>query len=273
MDTLVFWTAKLARMLLSPDSLLLLLLLAAWLLLRADRVAAGRRLLAMLIWVLGAIAVFPVDEWLLYPLERRFAPASAMPARVDGIILLGGAEETRFARAWDRAEVNQAGDRYLAFLMLARAYPEAKLVFSGGSNKLVDQELKEAEVAERIAREQGIAPGRLQLESAARNTAENARMVHAMVKPAKGENWLLVSSAFHLPRATGLFCKAGWSVIPYAADHRSAPGQLLRLDLDLAARAERLTLAVTEWAGLLAYYLMGKTDAFLPGRCTAGDDA
>lgn len=271
MDTLVFWFTKLVWMLLAPDSLFVLALAGIWLLLRAGRLRLARRILVALVVALGTAAFFPVDEWLLYPLERRFEASPALPGAVDGIILLGGAEEPLSSHAWGGAQLNQGGDRYFAFLELARAYPDARLVFTGGRARLGDQALSEADVAVRLLKQQGLDTHRLVLEDGARNTAENASRTRELIKPDADANWILVTSAFHMPRAVGSFCRVGWPVLGYPADHRSVPGKLLRADLDLARHAAGATMAVREWIGLASYYLGGKTESLLPGPCLHQD--
>ncbi|GIZ53895.1 YdcF family protein [Noviherbaspirillum aridicola] len=273
MDTIVFWFTKLAWMLLSPDSLFLLCLVGLWLMIRWGWTRAARRLLMALIVVLAVVALLPVHEWMFHPLERRFPAPTSLPESVDGIILLGGAEEALQANAWGGPEVNQAAERYLAFLMLARTYPDAKLVFTGGSHRLVDQALKEADVAVRLLTQQGLDTGRLVVEREARNTAENVRRTRELFRPAAGEKWVLVTSAYHMPRAAGSFCRAGWPVIAYPVDHRSVPGRMLRLDLDLIRHAAGATTAAREWIGLASYYLGGKTEALLPAPCVDAPSA
>lgn len=254
-------------MLLSPDSLFLLLLAAGWGLLRAGREKAGRRLIGFLLASLCCLALFPVDEWLMHPIESRITAKPVLPADVDGIIMLGGAEQTQRSRAWGQPALGEAGERYMAFLELAHAYPEAKLVFSGGSGQLLGQELKEADIAADVLRRQGLETSRVQFESASRNTAENALRTVQGARPTQGERWILVTSAFHMPRAMGGFCRAGLAVIPYPVDQRSEPGRLLRLELDLAGHLLRTRDAMSEWVGLVVYYLLGRTNALLPQSC------
>jgi len=87
------------------------------------------------------------------------------------------------------------------------------------------------------------------------------------VRPAAGERWLLVTSAFHMPRAIGCFRAVGFDVIPWPVDYRtSGPGDAWRLFPRASEGLRRVDLAAKEWAGLLAYYVTGRSTALLPAQ-------
>jgi len=149
---------------------------------------------------------------------------------------------------------------------LALRYPNARVVFSGGSANLISNEAKEADYAGAIFESLGVAKSRLTLERLSRNTQENAEFSKALVAPKKGERWLLVTSAFHMPRSVGLFRKAGFDVEPYPVDWRvGGRDDLFALSSSAADALGRTDLAMREWMGLIAYRLTGKIDALLPG--------
>ena len=102
----------------------------------------------------------------------------------------------------------------------------------------------------------GLSPDRLRLEAASRNTAENAAMTRALLTPEAGQRWLLVTSAYHMPRAVAAFCAAGWTgLIPYPVDYRS-PGD--GAGWRFSENADALATALREWIGLAAYRLTGR---------------
>ena len=144
--------------------------------------------------------------------------------------------------------------------------PDAQLIFTGGSGAILGERFSGSEVAQRIFNDGGIAPDRIVLEGAARNTAENAALTLAILgDPGEGP-WLLVTSAFHMPRAVGAFCMAGWrGIIPYPVDYRGLGGG--DVGWDLAERLRTLNIAVKEWVGLAAYRATGRTLALIPGTC------
>ena len=103
------------------------------------------------------------------------------------------------------------------------------------------------------------------LENRSRNTDENARFARDMVNPQPGQTWLLVTSAFHMPRSVLLFEKAGFEVVPWPADYRTAGDETLGLAQDNEIDSlQNTAIAIREWIGLLAYRLTGRTDRFLP---------
>jgi uncharacterized SAM-binding protein YcdF (DUF218 family) len=171
--------------------------------------------------------------------------------QVDGLILLGGAGSQRKASQWRQPELNESGDRYLAFMALARQYPEAQLVFTGGAGGMLGQKFSEADMARQLFSDHGIDHERVLFEGKSRNTYENATLTKQLVDPAPGEHWLLVTSAWHMPRSVGVFCKADWPVIPYPVDHISNPDYLLRVDLGFAEHLWNLAFGLKEWVGLL----------------------
>ncbi len=262
-----YWLSKLAWLVIVMDSLLVLLIIICWLLLMLGAIRAAKRMLGLLALLTTVIALFPVGEWVLYPLESRFATNPALPAKIDGVIMLSGGGSQRLSAQWQQPELSDAADRYLAFMAFARRYPEAKLVFTGGSASMLWQEFKGADLARTVLENQGIDPNRVLFEGESRNTYENVIFSKRLVEPQAGEHWVLITSAWHMPRSVGIFCKAGWPVIPYPVDHSSNPDYLFRVDLGFAAHLRNLNAGVKEWVGLVAYYLTGKTAEFLPGGC------
>ena len=103
------------------------------------------------------------------------------------------------------------------------------------------------------------------IENRSRNTAENAEFSKEMANPQPGQNWLLVTSAFHMPRSMGLFRKAGFPVIAWPSDYRTSGREGIGLFRDNPADSlQTTTLAIREWAGLLGYWLSGRIDELVP---------
>jgi uncharacterized SAM-binding protein YcdF (DUF218 family) len=267
LETVFFWLSKLVWAVIAPDSILLLLVLLSWVLVLRGATRWAKRVLGVVSIGLLVLFFLPVGEWVLAPLESRFAPNPKLPQQVDGIIVLGGAEDALRTAAWDQAVVNDAAERFLASIALSRRHPEAKLLFTSGSGSPLDQEHKGAEVARKLYAELGIEPGRLIFEDQSRNTVENAVLSKAIVKPKPGETWILLTSAFHMPRSVGIFCKIGWTVVAYPVDHRTVRGHLMRIESGLIGNLDKLAVGIREWVGLAAYYFTGKTSALFPVGC------
>lgn len=228
-------------------------------------VALGRRLLIAAAVLLAVAAFSPVGRLLLYPLESRFPHWDPGQGAPDGIIVLGGSIDADASLASGAPVVARAADRIIAAAALARKYPNARVVFTGGSPRLVS-DAREADYAAAIFESLGIEKSRLIMERQSRNTLENAEFTKALVAPKPGERWVLVTSAFHMPRSIGLFRKTGFPVEPYPVDwrvgSRRAAFSFTALALDGLSRTD---LATREWLGLIAYRAAGQIDDLLPG--------
>jgi uncharacterized SAM-binding protein YcdF (DUF218 family) len=268
LNTLFFYASKIIWALLSPATLIYLLLILGIALLYFKKIQIAKKLLATVAVFLTLIAILPLGLWLASPLENRFPANPELPDNIDGIILLGGAIDPLRSYIWNQPEFGDAADRYIAFIELAKNYPEAALLFTGGAGTLLDQEYKEADVALYFLESMGIERSSLEVERDSRNTYENAVNSKVLVQAQPGENWILVTSATHMPRAMGVFCQQDWAVIPYPVDHQTAPGRQWRLSFNLADNLDSLNTHAREWAGLLAYFVSGKTTALLPGLCS-----
>ena len=263
---MLFWLSKTFWIVAAPANLALILAAAGLLLLWTPWRRLGRCLAAIGIAVLVLLAVLPVGGWLAFPLESRFSTPDPMPARVDGIVLLGGAEQVAQTRLRGLISVNGAADRLIAFADLAQRYPDARLAYTGGSGSLRPEAMREADVARAAMSVIGPDVDRVVFERESRNTYENARNLKVLIQPAPGETWLVITSALNMPRAVGVFRQAAWPVVAYPVDYSQGatmPG--LTLDWDLIGRAESAQRAMREWIGLVVYRVLGRTNAVLPG--------
>lgn len=236
-----------------------ILLLTRW-------AAVGRRLLAASVLLLALCGFSPIGELLILPLEQRFPPWDASHGAPDGIVVLGGAIEPDLSAALGQPVLGRSGDRIVAAAELARQYPNARIVFSGGNGNLVgDTSAKEADYALTMLEALGVAKQRLTAERQSRNTIENAEFAKAVAKPKEGERWLLVTSAYHMPRSMGLFRRAGFKVEAYPVDRRASRSEAFSFSSVASGGLDRTDVAMREWIGLTAYWLTGKTDHFFPG--------
>lgn len=263
----MFFTAsKVAWLFAAPSNALLILLVMAVVLRWMDFRWLGRA--AATIGTLGLLvgAFGPVGNLLLRPLEERFPIPPADLAAPTGIIVLGGSTDESVTAARNQVTISAAASRITEAVALSRRFPAARLVFSGGSGALLLNQHTEAEDTRRLWISLGVAPDRISTEDRSRNTFENARFTTRLVGPKPGERWLLITSAYHMPRAVGCFRAAGFPVIPYPVDYFTTDTSLDFMPRLLATDGlGRFDIAVKEWLGLAVYNWTDRTDALFPG--------
>jgi uncharacterized SAM-binding protein YcdF (DUF218 family) len=258
-----FLLSKALAVLTDPLDLLAFVLLAVLVLLWRGRWTGARRLLAFAVAALFAVTLFPIGNLLLFGLEQRFPAPASLPDRVDGIILLGGAQQPRVTAAYGQPALNGAAERMTTFLALARRYPQARLVFAGGSGDVLHPETREEPTVRMFLEQQGFDANRVQYESDSRTTYENVVNAKALIRPGPEETWLLVQTAAAIPRSIGVFNKQGWTVTPVPCDYNAVPPEWLP-GLSATVAFEELDHALHELIGLGVYYITGKTNRLFP---------
>ena len=261
---LFFYLAKVGWFVLQP-LVAIILVFCAGLVLRWLR---WRRLALALFLIAGTslavCSMSPAGLLMTAYLEDRF-PGPELPPIVTGIVVLGGSFDTRVARTRGVPELNEAADRVTAALALARRYPRAKVLFSGGVAAVFEDDIPESRVARTFFTQEGLSPDRLILDARARDTFENAVYAKELADPKPGQTWLLVTSAYHMPRAVGCFRVAGFDVVPYPVDYRTPAGLALwRPSSETTRNLDKVHFALREYIGLAAYWLTGRTDALIP---------
>jgi uncharacterized SAM-binding protein YcdF (DUF218 family) len=248
-----------------PSNLLISLGLIGLVLMATRFARAGRRLAVAVLILLAIAGLSPLGNALILPLEERFPPWDSARGAPTGIISLGGAFDTVVSAARGEVALNEAAERLTVMAELVRRYPEAHVVFSGGSGRLIYGGATEAELAARLFESFGIPRQRVILEGKSRDTDENARFTKELVLPKPGERWLIVTSAHHMPRAVGSFRGAGFPVEAFPVDYRTrGAADLLRPFATLGDGLRRTDTAVREWMGLAAYRLTGRTTELFP---------
>lgn len=248
-----------------PASLILLFLLLSLLLSFGRRRLFSRLSLLIAALILFLSAYTSLGYLVMRPLEEVF-PRPPAPANVTGIIVLGGGMDAEINAIRLGYELNRSGDRFVEALRLARLYPEARILISGGAGYMYPGGDTEAAAGARFFADFGIEPSRLIQEDGSRNTEENAQLTRETIDPQPGDTWLLVTSAFHMPRSVGLFRKAGFPVTPWPTDYFTAGNETFGVRLDQPAENFSIaTRAMREWVGLAAYRMLGKIDELLPG--------
>ena len=269
-----FHLSKIIGALITPTNFLALVILFATVLCWTRWLNFGRSLLIISGFSLAAFTVLGVGQTLVAPLENRF-PAKPVLARApDGIILLGGPIDGPLTESRDQVATFQSAERYFEFIRLMQRYPQARGIVSGGLGAISQQSRGEAYHAKRLLNELGFDTSRVMFELDSRNTEENILYSKRMADPKPGDLWLVVTSAYHMPRAVGIFRKQSWPVVPWPVDYRSHGPKGHRQWMLFGGEAlDLVDTAVKEWIGLTAYHFTDRTSAWFPQNGTPPDEA
>lgn len=264
-----FYLSKTLWFFIDPGNAMLLVLILGALLTMTRFKALGRTLVVLGL-ALGIVAmVVPVGKWMVASLENRFPAPREMPAQVSGIVVLGGVLDSRQSELRGTPSIGGAVERIIVSAGLAKKYPGARLIYSGGTGSLTHPEHREADYVADVYASLGVTEPQLELERESRNTWENAAKTLDMARPKPGETWILVTSAFHMPRAVGVFRRYGWEMLPYPVDFLTDADGTQSAPMNLTQGLADLAIGLHEWIGLSAYWLTGKTGSAFPKPLSA----
>lgn len=269
-----FILSKIVWFLLAPSNLLALLVALGLLLASLTRARrSGLALAGIACAGLFLFGMTPLASLAMRTLEARFPVAEPLTGTVHGIVILGGSQDPDASIALGQPVLNEAAERLVVGLALARRFPDARVLISGGSGALAGNDTSEARAGALMLESLGLDPARILIEERSRNTHENAVFSRDLAQPQdgekegekEGETWLLVTSAFHMPRSVGVFREAGFEVVPYPVDFRTTgrDGSLQGF-ATISDGLRRFDVAMREYVGLVAYRLTGRTDALFP---------
>lgn len=259
-----FYLSKIFWLLANPSNLFLIVLtVGVFLLWGRKSYKTGRRIITFCVLVGLFISFVPVAVPMRGLLENRFPALTQFPENITGVVIAGGIIDPVVSQQRGQASVGGAVERLLALVELGQRYPDAKIIFSAGSGDPLQQQLKEAHYVGPLLQRMGFDPSRVIYEDQSRNTVENAINTYAIAAPKPGETWLLVTSAFHMPRAYATFRKAGWRITPYPVDFNVTQDAEWTVGFNFA-NLSIFSGIFHEYLGLLFYRLSGKTDTLFP---------
>jgi len=262
---LFYSLSKIFWLFFQPVTIILILVLIAFLAMWRGFRRFGLGALGLSIVILFFASFTTLGSVLLAPLEDRFAKPDEMPQRVDGIVVLGGYMNGEINAGRKGFELNSAADRIFEAMRLARLYPDAKVIISGGEGAYFEESAKEADSTRQMLIDLGFSGERYIYENKSRNTVENAVFSKELAEPKSGETWLLITSAYHMPRSVGCFRKADFDVVAWPVDYKTRASERFGLYLESPNEAlSRFSVAMREWVGLAAYWFAGKTDMLVP---------
>lgn len=265
MDSLFFLLSKVYWLFGKPDTLLLVVLtlgfvLACW----SAQNKRRFKLLGLTVVLCWAIAILPISSWLFSPLDYRFAKIEPPVAEeIAGVIVLGGAENIYRSAQQQSLQLNEMGERITELAALAATYPQLPVIYTSGSGSVRNQNEKGADYVKNYFDRLNF--DNIVYERESRNTYENALYSKELLTQSD-KPWLLVTSAFHMPRSVGIFSKQGIKVLPYPVDYWVTPGGFDKLYIGFADNLVSLNMATREWIGLTVYWFTGKTSSWLPSE-------
>lgn len=265
-----FYLAKVVWFVLQPSTLIALLIGYGAILIWTGWARWGRRFVTIGAILLLVVGLSPLGNALIIPLEDRFPRADLdEPPAPAGLIILGGGESRLVGSARKAPTLNEAGERLLEGALLGLRFPNSKVAFSGGDAGIVYKADSEAQGAAEILTRLGVPRDRLILEANARDTYENAVFLKNELEGSAdfdaNSRWLLITSAYHMPRSMGAFRKAGFDVEPWPVDYRTRGTADFSKPFDKVSEGlRRVDTATREWVGLFAYWLAGRTNALFP---------
>ncbi len=264
MDSIFFTLSKFTWALLSPSNLIIFALGLGTVFLLFKHHSLAKWFLVPTAILSLTVMLYPVGDYLIEPLETRFhQPEKTLP-NVDGIIVLGGGEDYIASLSWDTPEINAGGDRYIGAAYLAQKHPEIPVFLTGGSGSLTLRGIhSDGSIPELLLKRMGVANDRMIIEPESRNTYENFKYTKPLL-PKQDGTYLLVTSAFHMPRSVGIARQQGINVIAYPVDYRSSTEQYRFIEFKFLKHIDVLEIAWKEWIGLTVYYFTNKTNEWLP---------
>jgi len=249
---------------LQPSNLLFVLILLGVILIWQGRRRLGLGTLLTCLTLYSLMMFGPLTNLLLVPLEARFSAYSndVNHSPYSGIIVLAGAERLKYSTIHDQVTLDGAAERLIQAAKLARIFPNLPIIYCGGTHP--ENMLSEVSVARKFFAEAGIDLTRIRFDDKSYNTHTNALEAKKLIRDKEDGTWLLVTSAFHMPRAVGAYRKEGINIQPYPVDYRSDLKVLALHGPNAGRYLNELDYAAHEWIGLLFYYLRGYSDDLFP---------
>ena len=264
MDDISFWLGKIVWAVFSPAHFIVILFIISLFMNQYGFMKPFIRGITALFFL--AALLFPVGDWALLPLEQCNSDQGP-PMRVDGVLVLGGGVNATVSDQRHAITFNDSAERIIALLKLLKQYPSAQFIYTGGSNSLRQASLGEAEYVKQFLDDMGVRPATMVFESHSRNTFEDAVLNKEVYGKTPKQNWLLVTSAFHMPRSYGIFQKLGQKTettfYPYVVDYKTGGQFKFEMRMDMLQTLLKLDTAAHEYVGLLFNYLLKRSDNYL----------
>jgi len=215
--------------------------------------------------IMSAISFTNLASWIMWPLEARFSEYKelSLDENYSGIIVLAGSERTIISSYVNQATFSNAGERIYQTVAVAKKISGLPIIHTGGI-KRGPNEISENEVAEKFFIDNGLDLTRVRFEGNSYNTYTNAIESKKLFKSDENQKWLLITSAYHMPRAVGTFQKADIKIHPYPVDYRTPLKYYSFFRFSMSENFRIFDLAIHEYLGLIAYYITDRSISIFP---------
>jgi uncharacterized SAM-binding protein YcdF (DUF218 family) len=247
-----------------PSSIVFALLLFGFLLLLFRVNAFGRRIIGLALFLAVLPAFLPLEELLGRRLESAYSVPNPLPEQIDGILVLGGTVDWQVSEARGQMSLNQGGERMMVVSGLAERYPNARLVFTGLYKEVVPNDFANSVTSNGFLSGSAFQNRSIIFIGQARSTYEEALLSIQTLQPRVGERWMLVTSAYHMPRAMATFQAQGWLMIPYPVDFRTTGKLTFNPSINVFGKLVELDDFSREWGALFIYQRLGRIERMFP---------
>lgn len=248
-----FILSKLLWYIFNPFNIFILLYFIGFFLLLLKKSKIGFYLIFFNLLLISFISFFPIGDLLIYKLEKKYHNSiNNYPKEINGILVLGGATNPFLSNDYNQIIVNESAERLIESVNLISKHNEAKVIFSGG--------LGHAGVVKKFYNKMGIDLNKITFEDKSRNTYENILFSKKILNSHKSENWILLTSAFHMRRAILISERVNLNFYPFPVDFNQPKEIDLLPNFSLLSNLNNFQKGSHEWIGLISYYLMGRTD-------------
>jgi uncharacterized SAM-binding protein YcdF (DUF218 family) len=217
----------------------------------------GRRVCVLTLFLFAFLSWRSIPDTLISKLEGAHEVPTDI-SKFHGVVVLGGAFSSGRARGTILPALSCSAERMTEAVPLMKENPHLQLLFAGGDARLVGASEPESDNARNFFERMEVDASRVRFESKSRNTFENAMNAFEVAGADNTKPWLLLTSAWHMPRALATFQKAGWNVTPYPVDHY-APNEINPFDFSVSGGLESWQLLIREVVGGLIYKLLGRS--------------
>ena len=258
-----FYLSKVLWLIINPFNILIFLFFLNILFLFLKKNKLRIFLLSLLLILLVSFGIFPAGKYLIYKLEKNYHNSIILSDKVDGILILGGATNPFLSNEYNQIHLNGSAERLVESIKLIIKYSNAKIIFTGGSGFISDIKLDNAKIANKFFMQVGLDTDKIIFENKSRNTYENILFSKNIAKPKKNEKWLIITSASHMNRAVFVGEKIDWILTPYAVDFNQPKKIKFIPNINILNNFNEMQRGTYEWIGLVAYYLMGRTNRII----------